>query len=825
MRNISRILMGVGLVLLLAAFAAACNWPSIGGGAGAGADATPAPTNTDGAETILIPGGTFWMGSDETDADAGDDELPRHEVTLAAFNIYTHEVTNGMYADCVAAGGCIPVIPLESGPQSHYGDPAYAEYPVVGVNWNMARDYCAWAGSRLPTEAEWELAARGTDSLRYPWGAGDPACDLTNMLGCLVPPDTLAVGSLAAGNSPFGLWDMSGNVWEWVHDWYDEDYYTLSPANDPIGPYYGELKVVRGGGLNSEPFQMRGAARVGANPYRSYKDVGFRCVAAGETLPEAYTPTRDRHEVVPPDPLDPGGEPVEDPDEDPWYSIGFSAASCPDPEGRMHIVIEADSSEEVEYEVTVDGIPFDCYYDEMLRMLHCEGPVPETTEYPDEYHVQVHFLPRGGIGHLYPDKPTDCDSFAPERFSMALECPVDGMFTITFYYDPPITWDIVRINDVDIPCVAVSDAELRCTAPDLRVGDHYEFYLHGTDASGAEYEWMPWAPVMEDCPVGVRFLVADPFCFEDHPTVQVMYGEGWPPLESVSADGVALDCIGMAPGVQICGNLAEPAGTEVDIAICFEGLECSHRTIAVPACPGGGLEPGFVIEPMCYPPEAPAPAASIHYWPFDLALAAANANGFGLTCEDWGGGWYMCPGVPGTAGAETTITFCLADGMCLSEPMIIPDCAGAAAGGWRMSAIGCHDELHTYFMIDTGLAWLVPGVEVTFTASDGETAYTCAIHPTVAGRVYCAGLRPDSPDALTFCLQRAGDPAPTCQTYPDYPIWVAGIPPCASAPPPDDPGVPPVDPCSVYTDANSCWAHKDSCQWIYTEPQHCESIP
>ena len=131
-----------------------------------------APTNTDGAETILIPGGSFWMGSDPVDAQADADEFPRHEVTLDAFHLYTHEITNAMYADCVAAGACLPVIMMGSGPTTHTDDPAYAEYPVVGVDWNMADDYCTWAGGRLPTEAEWEYAARGTESLLYPWGDG-----------------------------------------------------------------------------------------------------------------------------------------------------------------------------------------------------------------------------------------------------------------------------------------------------------------------------------------------------------------------------------------------------------------------------------------------------------------------------------------------------------------------------------------------------------------------------------------------------------------------------------------------------------------------------
>ncbi len=149
-----------GLLLLIAG---ACNLPgSLGGDA---PEALPPPSNTDGAETILIPGAAFWMGSEATDALADEDEIPRHQVTLDGFYIYTHEVTNGMYADCAAAGGCLPVNVMESGPTTHYGDPAYDDYPVVGVDFVMARDYCAWAGACPPRPSgNWRRAGPGACS-------------------------------------------------------------------------------------------------------------------------------------------------------------------------------------------------------------------------------------------------------------------------------------------------------------------------------------------------------------------------------------------------------------------------------------------------------------------------------------------------------------------------------------------------------------------------------------------------------------------------------------------------------------------------------------
>ena len=268
------------------------------------------PHNTDGADVTYISGATYLMGSLDTDTLADDDEMPQHQVEINEFFIYTHEVTNQMYAKCVEAGDCLRPRTQDAGPTSHYDDPEYAEYPVVGVDWVMARDYCAWASVRLPTEAEWELVSRGPNSLTYPWGEIEPSCDYVNMKGCYDPPDTQEIGYYLLGNSPDEVWDMSGNVWEWVQDWYGEDYYNFSPQYNPIGPYEpadpdNPLRVIRGGGLNSEPGNIRSAARKGLDPYRTFIDVGFRCVV-GEDLafPPGYDHGEDRHDDVPPDNAD-----------------------------------------------------------------------------------------------------------------------------------------------------------------------------------------------------------------------------------------------------------------------------------------------------------------------------------------------------------------------------------------------------------------------------------------------------------------------------------------------------------------------------------------
>jgi formylglycine-generating enzyme required for sulfatase activity len=210
---------------------------------------TPAITSTDtvtptwrrpadGMVMVFVPAGNFLMGS--TDGDIAQalqtcpncdfsDEKPQHTVYLDSFWVDQTEVTNRMYALCVAAEKCDPHSNSSSSTHSnYYGNSEYDDYPVIYVSWNDASDYCAWAGGdvydvRLPTEAEWEKAARGTDGRTYPWGNDSPSCSAANYSGCV--GDTTAVGSYESGQSPYGAYDLAGNVWEWVADWYSGTYY------------------------------------------------------------------------------------------------------------------------------------------------------------------------------------------------------------------------------------------------------------------------------------------------------------------------------------------------------------------------------------------------------------------------------------------------------------------------------------------------------------------------------------------------------------------------------------------------------------------------
>jgi iron(II)-dependent oxidoreductase len=174
---------------------------------------------------------------------------------------------------CVEDGAC------EQSGCWDYGRLNAPDQPVVCVSWSDAQDYAAWAGGRLPTEAEWEKAARGTDGRRYPWGNSEPDCSKANYRECRATrPST--VGSYPDGASPYGVLDMAGNVWEWVADRYDGEYYTYSEANNPQGPDSGDWRVQRGGQFESGELSVRCASRSSGVPYLWSKVTGFRVVVA-----------------------------------------------------------------------------------------------------------------------------------------------------------------------------------------------------------------------------------------------------------------------------------------------------------------------------------------------------------------------------------------------------------------------------------------------------------------------------------------------------------------------------------------------------------------
>jgi formylglycine-generating enzyme required for sulfatase activity len=282
---------------------------------------------TDGATMVYIPAGEFIMGTDASNNEAwcydpyimsftlSCNQSPSHTVSLDAFWIDQTEVTFAQYAQCLLDGACsvtetqrvhcgqfkycdVPITPeeqanfLEPGFQTTrfayarggavINDPTiyvkkeFADYPVIDVTWEDAQKYCQWAGGRLPTEAEWEKAARGTDGKDYPWG------DAEFVKGDAVlfqPVDrTTAVGSHPKDASPYGVFDMAGNVAEWVADFYADDYYSESPSSNPMGPEEGMKRVLRGGSWMSAPEMGRTTTRGGNNPAAYDLLYGFRCV-------------------------------------------------------------------------------------------------------------------------------------------------------------------------------------------------------------------------------------------------------------------------------------------------------------------------------------------------------------------------------------------------------------------------------------------------------------------------------------------------------------------------------------------------------------------
>lgn len=238
------------------------------------------------SDMVFIPEGPFQMGCDSSNDDECNERLlPLHTVHLGAYYIDRHEVTNGQYRACVEVGQCTTPPTLVSAKRySYFEDADYNNYPVITI-WEQARDYCEWKGKRLPTEAEWEKAARGDQVIRvFPWGNEKPTCELVNGVvdGEPCVGDTTEVGSYPAGASPYGVMDMAGNMWEWVNDWYAEDYYGVSPTNDPQGPETGTHRVTRGGGFwpTGSAFYLRVANRTPYNPDGWYTDTGFRCASS-----------------------------------------------------------------------------------------------------------------------------------------------------------------------------------------------------------------------------------------------------------------------------------------------------------------------------------------------------------------------------------------------------------------------------------------------------------------------------------------------------------------------------------------------------------------
>ena len=226
---------------------------------------------------VLIPAGEFTMGSDKGD----DDEQPIHKVFLDSFYLDKFEVTNGRFAKFVEA--------IQSEPPWGFADKETPvlrpDQPVRWVNWMDAIGYCLWVGKRLPTEAEWEKAARGPDGRAYPWG-NDPPTPAHAVFGLKEASGTVsAIGNRDKGKSPYGVHDLAGNLYEWTTDWYDEEFYSKNPAINPRGPSEGTAKVQRGGSYINGAYRLRSSFRTKGDPTEHDPNVGFRCAQDVPKLP------------------------------------------------------------------------------------------------------------------------------------------------------------------------------------------------------------------------------------------------------------------------------------------------------------------------------------------------------------------------------------------------------------------------------------------------------------------------------------------------------------------------------------------------------------
>lgn len=241
--------------------------------------------HADGAQMVHIPAGIFTMGSTAADIAAiraqhpgakaalFEGEQPQHRVTLDDYFIYKYPVTVAQFRRFSEATGQdpphVPSWPLEE------------TQPVINVNWHEANAYAEWAGVRLPTEAQWEKAARGTNALTYPWGNSWDPTKCCHSVGSQRNYRTAPIGATPAGRSPYGVEEMAGNVWEWCADWYYVFYYQSTPSLNPRGPSHAAQHVIRGGSWHDlDAYAFRCAYRNMSDPLQKASYLGFRCVSS-----------------------------------------------------------------------------------------------------------------------------------------------------------------------------------------------------------------------------------------------------------------------------------------------------------------------------------------------------------------------------------------------------------------------------------------------------------------------------------------------------------------------------------------------------------------
>ena len=339
----------------------------------------------DDSIVLFIPAGNFIMG------DPRFEDNPARNVSLGGYWIYRNPVTQDMYRKCVVAGACDP--PATEPPYDDSFDPERADHPVVGVDWEQAQTYCQWMDADLPTEAQWEKAARGPDGSTYPWGEEEPGCSLLNFKDCV--GDTTPVQAYyPKGMSYYELFDTAGNTFEWTRDWYLEDYYKSSPEADPFGPSEGSFRAIRGSSFESDLDLLPLAHRLFLQPERYRVDLGFRCVI---TEPTNYAPFCVQTAYIPGENKGPSQPPAGGPEvilqqvprcqaDDPNFSVGRYCVDRPSQTGGAAVTYTG-NLQSVTGVACDNGNPMGCWGPEnasfeVVLCTQCSDWVPPNLENP-----------------------------------------------------------------------------------------------------------------------------------------------------------------------------------------------------------------------------------------------------------------------------------------------------------------------------------------------------------------------------------------------------------------------------------------------------------
>jgi formylglycine-generating enzyme required for sulfatase activity len=510
---------------------------------------------------VYIEAGEFPMGVPPEPGNlSADNDNPLHTIYLDAYWIDRYPVTNSMYTLCVDAGVCEPphgeVTPVT------FADTSVQNHPVVGVDWQQAQTYCNWMDGRLPTEAEWERAARGNEGNKYPWGTHDPECTLLNMEGCIGA--TSIVTKYDLGVSAEGLFDMAGNSFNWVGDWYQSDYYLTSPPQNPQGPDQGQVRAVRGSSYKVGANQVSPAKRFHMEPESSRDDLGFRCVVAEPANfcePFGFAPYCQNIVRVPAAPGPEGGQPPQPGEPSVFPPLGERGCE-PEPPGLEAVDYCAARDEQigaanVELQGEAEQLPEGCVAGDPIV---CTGPAGSSLEV------------------------TVCTSCEPPRPELAfgdprcgaefrLEVDDQGNSICVFDEVPPQPGEECAAGFMDLGdvCVQRNDPEARCPKG-FEFNDAAsccQLELLGQQAGGGG---VPGAVHEAGCPVGwergrhINNLgLPEEFCF------QVAENPG--PVETCESFKIPLG-VCRSPGGDDPGGSCEPQACSASEYFCQASCSC-----------------------------------------------------------------------------------------------------------------------------------------------------------------------------------------------------------------------------------------------------------